>query len=229
MTQTPDNGSAAPDASATGAGNPHQRTLNGHPVRQRIGDILRRARPDTRLVAAATVAAVAVLIVGVRLRRSGGRLASRPVRSANPLSFRVYATREGLVGGTTANQHVITPRDHFVALPSRQALSPRGSNKYSVKVCADNGRCETAPVWDVGPWNTTDDYWKPSISRQRWNDLPQGKPEAQAAYQDGYNGGKSGKGKQVTNPAGIDLADGTFWDGLGLTNNAWVTVTYLWT
>jgi uncharacterized protein YraI len=32
----------------------------------------------------------------------------------------------------------------------------------------------------------------------------------------------------VANPAGIDLADGTFWDGLKLKNNAWVTVTYLW-
>ena len=27
------------------------------------------------------------------------------------------------------------------------------------------------------------------------------------------------------NPAGIDLADGTFWDGLKLTTNSWVTVT----
>jgi len=33
----------------------------------------------------------------------------------------------------------------------------------------------------------------------------------------------------VLNPAGIDLADGLFWDALGLTDNAWVTVDYLWT
>ncbi|MGH3672112.1 MAG: hypothetical protein ACRDSH_16010, partial [Pseudonocardiaceae bacterium] len=33
----------------------------------------------------------------------------------------------------------------------------------------------------------------------------------------------------VRNQAGIDLADGTFSDGLGLRNNSWVTVTYLWT
>lgn len=145
-------------------------------------------------------------------------------------SYRIFATREGLVGGTTANGHVITPRDHFVALPSRRGLSSNSSGSYSVRVCAEStGRCAYAPVWDVGPWNITDDYWNPAGTRQSWTDLPQGTPEAQAAYQDGYNGGLDGYGRRVANPAGIDLADGTFWDGLGLTDNAWTTVTYLWT
>ncbi|NUT96334.1 MAG: hypothetical protein HOY78_30340 [Saccharothrix sp.] len=145
------------------------------------------------------------------------------------LSYRVYATREGLVGGTTANGHVIKSRDHFVALPSRRGLAANNSGTYSVRVCASNGRCEWAPVWDVGPWNTKDDYWNPSSTREMWKDLPQGKPEAQAAYQDGYNGGKDQFGRTVANPAGIDLADGTFWDGLLLSDNSWVTVTYQWT
>jgi hypothetical protein len=143
------------------------------------------------------------------------------------VSYRVYATREGLVGGTTANGHVITSRDHFVALPSRKGLSSKGTGNYSVQVCSSSGRCEWAPVWDVGPWNTTDDYW--NASRQRWTDLPRGKPEAQAAYENNYNGGKDEFGREVANPAGIDLADGTFWDGVKLTTNSWVTVTYLWT
>ncbi len=152
--------------------------------------------------------------------------------AATPLaarSYKVFATREGLVGGTTANGHKIVSRDHFVALPSGKALSPKGKKTYQVKVCAANGRCETAPVWDVGPWNTKDDYWNPAASRQSWKNLPQGRPEAQAAYQSGYNGGKDQFGRKVSNPAGIDLADGTFLDGLKLTDNAWVTVTYLWT
>ncbi|GAB2501270.1 hypothetical protein GCM10027063_45920 [Promicromonospora xylanilytica] len=145
-------------------------------------------------------------------------------------SYRVFATREGLVGGTTANGHVITPRDHFVALPSRRGLSAKASGSYSVRVCAEStGRCAYAPVWDVGPWNTTDDYWNPAGTRQSWADLPQGRPQAQAAYEDGYNGGLDGFGRRVANPAGIDLGDGTFWDGVGLTDNAWTTVTYLWT
>ncbi|WP_395571788.1 hypothetical protein [Streptomyces sp. BK79] len=148
-------------------------------------------------------------------------------KAASPFSVRVYATREGLVGHTTANGHVIRENDHFVALPSRRALSPQGSDQYSVQVCGP-ARCETAPVWDVGPWNTHDDHWNPSAQREQWKDLPRGLPEAQAAYEDDYNGGRDEFGRQVANPAGIDLADGTFYD-VGLFDNGWVTVTYLWT
>lgn len=145
------------------------------------------------------------------------------------LNYRVFATREGLAGGTTANGHVIAERDHFVALPSRRALSPRDTSDYSVKVCAGNGRCAFAPVWDVGPWNTRDDYWNPGPRRQEWADLPQGVPQAQAAFKDGYNGGNDQYNRKVVNPAGIDLGDGVFWDALGMKDNGYVTVDYLWT
>ena len=155
--------------------------------------------------------------------------AAAPERTEAGLSYRIFATREGLVGGTTASGHVIVERDHFAALPSRRGLSTKDSGDYTLKVCAENGRCEWAPVWDVGPWNTRDDYWNPPDVRQMWTDLPQGRPQAQAARQDGYNGGVDQFGRTVRNPAGLDLADGTFWDGLRLTTNAWVTVTYLWT
>jgi hypothetical protein len=155
-------------------------------------------------------------------------VASRMTIQAAPLKSHVFATREGLVGGTTANGHVIASRDHFVALPSRRGLSGNGSGTYSVKVCTAS-RCAFEPVWDVGPWNTKDDYWNPSATREMWTDLAQGKPEAQAAYQNGYNGGKDQFGRTVANPAGIDLADGVFWDALQLADNGWVDVTYLWT
>jgi len=149
--------------------------------------------------------------------------------AAAALTYRVFATREGLVGSTTANGHVIVANDHFVALPSRRGLSPKNTTTYSVRVCNPaNGRCLSAPVWDVGPWNTKDDYWNPPSQRQMWTDLPRGKPEAQAAYQNGYNGGKDEFGRRVANPAGIDLADGVFRD-LGMTDNGFVNVTYLWT
>ncbi len=146
---------------------------------------------------------------------------------SGPLRYRIFATREGLPGGTTANGHVIAPHDRFVALPSRRALSPGGSSDYSVRICAPNGRCAFAPVWDVGPWNIHDDYW--NANREQWGDLPQGTPQAQAAFRNGYNGGNDGFGRKVANPAGIDLGDGTFWDDLGLINNTTVTVDYLWT
>jgi hypothetical protein len=156
---------------------------------------------------------------------SGGPAPAR----ADELTTQVFATREGLVGGHTASGHVIVARDHFVALPSRRGLSTKDSSDYTAKVCATNGRCEWAPVLDVGPWNTKDDYWNPGPIRQMWTDLPRGRPQAQAAKQDGYNGGKDQFGRVVRNPAGIDLADGMFWDGLRLTTNAWVTVTFQWT
>lgn len=152
-----------------------------------------------------------------------------PMTEAGPRSYSVFATREGLEGGTTANGHKIGPRDRFVALPSRRALSPDGKSDYSVKVCAPNGRCAFAPVWDIGPWNTKDDYWNPPAERQSFKDLPQGVPEAQAAFNDGYNGGKDQFGRRPSNPAGIDLADGIFWDALGLKDNSQVQVDYLWT
>lgn len=149
--------------------------------------------------------------------------------AVQPFSTRVFATREGLVGGTTANGRRIVPRDHFAALPSRRGLSPNNTGDYTLVVCARNLRCAWAPVWDVGPWNTKDDYWNPSIARQSFQQLPQGLPEAQAAYQGRFNNGLDARGRRVANPAGLDLGDGTFWDDLQLRDNSWVTVSYLWT
>lgn len=146
-----------------------------------------------------------------------------------PLTSQVFATRVGLVGHDTANGHEVAPDDRFVALPSRRSLSPRDAGDYTVRVCASETRCTWAPVWDLGPWNTVDDYWSPPAQRQEFGDLPRGRPQAEAAFTDHYHDGRDASGRRVTNPAGIDLADGTFRQDLGLTDNAWVTVTYLWT
>jgi len=156
--------------------------------------------------------------------------AAAPRPTTTPaVEARVFATRIGLEGNRTANGHRVVADDRFIALPSRRGLSPRDTGDYTVKVCADNGKCTWAPVWDVGPWNTTDDYWNRSDVREQFADLPRGTPEAQAASQDGYHRGRDGSGRRVANPAGIDLADGTFRDDLGLTDNSWVTATYLFT
>jgi hypothetical protein len=158
------------------------------------------------------------------------RFAAAPTPSTTvPLTSRVFATRIGLVGNDTANGHEVERDDRFAALPSRRALSPRGEGDYTARVCASATRCTWVPVWDLGPWNTRDDYWSPSGERQEFGDLPQGRPQAEAAYRDDYRDGRDGQGRRVANPAGIDLADGTFRDDLGLTDNAWVSVTYLWT
>jgi RHS repeat-associated protein len=109
--------------------------------------------------------------------------------------FYVFATREGLVGGTTATGHVIKEEDIFVALPSRKAL-----NKNVVIYYRGNWR--VAPVWDVGPWNTKDPYWLTSC----------GRPQAES--------GTDLFGRK-TNKAGIDLSNALFRE-LGLTDNDWV-------
>jgi hypothetical protein len=156
--------------------------------------------------------------------------AAPPPKAATgtPRTFKVYATREGLTGHTTANGHKIVPNDHFVSLPSTQSLATKNGSDYSVRVCSvTNGRCAYEPVWDVGPWNTNDSYW--ATKRTSWTKLPTGEPEAEAAYQHGYNDGHDQFGRKVLNPAGIDLADGTIRDGLDLSSSGWVDVTYLWT
>ncbi|MCA1666012.1 MAG: RlpA-like double-psi beta-barrel domain-containing protein [Thermomicrobia bacterium] len=135
------------------------------------------------------------------------------------MTFRVYATREGLVGGTTSSGHVITPNDHFVALPSFKALNKNVRITYK-------GRSVTAPVLDVGPWNNDDDYWNPSDVRT-YKGIPRGVPQAKMAYESGMNGGKSGIGLTVSAPGGIDIGDGTYAD-LGLGNPDYVDVTFLW-
>ncbi|MFI6481302.1 hypothetical protein ACIBH1_25455 [Nonomuraea sp. NPDC050663] len=150
-------------------------------------------------------------------------------RDRKPVSSRVFATRIGLVGGTTANGHIIQSSDRFVALPSRRALNIAIDEKaYEVRVCHKK-KCTVAPVWDVGPWNIRDDYWNVRSVRQMWKDLPRGRPQAESAYLHRYNQGLDDRSRKVLNPAGIDLADEIFWKDLGMTTNGWVKVTYLWT
>lgn len=144
---------------------------------------------------------------------------------ANPPTAKVWATRIGLVGKTTANGHVVGERDRFVALPSRRSLSPRDRGDYSVRITY-RGRTVEAPVWDIGPWNTRDDYW--NTNREGYTDLPRWTSQAEAAFFNGHNDGRDGMGRFIILPASLDLADGTFWDDLGMTANDWVDVTFLW-
>jgi RHS repeat-associated protein len=121
---------------------------------------------------------------------------NNPVSWIDPwgLWFRVFATREGLVGGTTATGHVIRKEDIFAALPSRRALNKNVEIYY-------RGHLRVVPVWDVGPWNTKNPYW-----------LTCGRPQAES--------GTDLFGRK-TNKAGIDLSNELF-RGLGLKNNDWV-------
>ncbi|HEX3622267.1 MAG TPA: RICIN domain-containing protein [Acidimicrobiales bacterium] len=177
--------------------------------------------------------------------------------SANPPSFatfRVYATEYD--PNTPGSVEVAVPDKcaKFAALKLTTALSASGCSSgyrldldYRVVVSRDSGQSATIPVKDVGPWNEDDPYWAGPGStrpRRRFGDLPRGTPESQAAFYNGYNtssncislstGQPSGKaggadqfGRCVLNPAGIDLSIEAA-KSLGMTDNGWVTVSFLW-
>jgi len=140
--------------------------------------------------------------------------------AASPVTVHLWATREGLVGKTTAGGHVITPNDHFVALPSRKALN-------RTVVISYHGKSVSAPVLDIGPWNRDEAWWEPASARGQFPDLPRFVPEVWAAYENGYNNGLDANGRYVTFPAMIDLGDGVYGD-LGMQAADWVDVTLTW-
>jgi hypothetical protein len=119
-------------------------------------------------------------------------------------SFSVNATRDN--DPLEANGHTFVNEDWFVALPSRNHLAKLGSwdtpadslggvSPVRVRVTV-NARSVIAPVWDVGPQNTLDDYWNANRD-ETFVDLcslhlplpPQGIPELQWAFQQDWHFG----------------------------------------
>lgn len=178
-------------------------------------------------------------------------------------SYRITATREGLVGGTTSSGHVIVEDDHFVSLPACTAtscpwLTPGvrhdtwglrvecGSRCYVRVKNVATGACSVAPIYDVGPWFTNDNWWDPA-SKRILNTLPTTKTILPQAYTGadaardgkdvGYGRAPSGigisnKGYEVGNRASLDIADGTWVDlgfpmAAGIASNG-IIATMLW-
>ena len=112
-----------------------------------------------------------------------------------------------------------------VALPHRKLKFDGG---YRVRI-SWKGRSVWAPVKEVGPWNTYDNYWQSRKYRTMWKKLPRGKPEAEAAWCNHFHNGKDENGRKVLNPAGIDLTPAVASRlGLKKYQNAWVVVYYPW-
>ena len=107
----------------------------------------------------------------------------------------VKATREGLVGKTTATGWKIDKKMPFVALPSVEALY-----RFVRLFNPSNGRSCMAVVLDVGPWNTDDNAYVMLGYR----------PQAESGID------KSGR---ITNGAGIDLGE-KVWEELGMLDNS---------
>lgn len=140
-------------------------------------------------------------------------------------TFRIRATRQGMIGGRTANGYIIPPKARFVSLPSWSVLSSRGGNEYQVRI-SYKGRSTVVPVYDVGPYSGRDDYW--DVKREGYPDLERGWPMDHAAYYEGYNGRRADKG-YVRFPTAMDVGDGAWIDDLGIVGDqAEVEVTYLW-
>ncbi len=113
--------------------------------------------------------------------------------------------------------------NYEVALPHK-GLKFDGGYKVSLSL---GDRAASAPVKEVGPWNLKDNWWDKSRYRTKWNDLPRGLPEAEAAFYDNYNKGKDGFGRKVLNPAGVDLTPAVAKKlGLRKYENAWIWVSY---
>jgi len=156
------------------------------------------------------------------------RASPQPSDSRSCLTYNVYATQYN----AATSWEVAVPDKYvkFAALGWSNAAGYPGDD-YEVTLDLD-GVTNTVPVGDVGPWNIDDNYWNTTSGdrpRRMFTDLPQGTPEAHAAYYDNYNGGLDQYGRSVSNPAGADqcltLAGAM---GLGYLENAWIDVTYLW-
>jgi hypothetical protein len=112
-----------------------------------------------------------------------------------------------------------------VALPHKKLKFDGG---FRVRLRRGDHRTR-APVKEVGPWNLRDNYWQSRRYRDMWDDLPRCKPEAQAAYFNNYNRGRDQFGREVLNPAGVDLTPRVARNlGLRKYQNAWIYVRYPW-
>ena len=121
--------------------------------------------------------------------------------------------------------------DYWVALPHWKVRFGGGRKVRVTDI--QTGTSARAPVKDTGPWNTRDNYWRIKKYRSMWNDLPRCVPEAAAAYYDDYNRGKDQFGREVLNPAAIDITPGVarrmdVWRKIQRRGLIKVRVQYLW-
>ena len=186
------------------------------------------------------------------ITRTGGDTGSRMTSNG---TFAVTATIEGdgydgLIGQGTSNGHIVTALDHFVALPSCTTTSCPTWYTGPTMTCGNacyvrvtnpaTNKCSVAPVWDVGPWFTNDNWWDGAADRKlnavstNPNYLAQGYPGTVATYRDGldvgYGPGTSNVRLKDGNYAAMDIAAGT-WVDIGIDINAGiapVVVSMLW-
>lgn len=144
--------------------------------------------------------------------------------SAQAVATRAAATT--LVCKVYATQYIGYTR-YEAALPHRN-LKFGSQPVVAIRRVRDD-RVVRPRIKEVGPWNTYDNYWQYGRYRTMWKDLRRCVPEAQAAYYHNYNNGKDEFGREVLNPAGVDLTPAVARRmGLRKYQNAWVYVRFPW-
>jgi hypothetical protein len=154
------------------------------------------------------------------------RAASEEDYTASSENYMVSSQRKGIRCRVFATQYTgYTERE--VALPHRNLKFGR---QPRVRIWRVSGGPAVGPrVKEVGPWNTYDNYWVQNRDRTMYKRVPRCKPEAQVAYYQNFNKGKDEFGREVLNPAGVDLTpDVARSMGLEEHQNAWVWVRFPW-
>jgi hypothetical protein len=152
--------------------------------------------------------------------------ASEEDYTASSETYMVSSQRKGIRCRVFATQYTgFTERE--VALPHRNLKFGR---QPRVRIWRVSGGPSVGPsVKEVGPWNTYDNYWVQNKDRAMYKRVPRCKPEAQVAYYQNFNKGKDEFGREVLNPAGVDLApDVARSMGLEEYQNAWVWIRFPW-
>ena len=151
---------------------------------------------------------------------------NQEVRTASTQTYTASYYSHGIRCNVFATQYTGYTK-HEVALPHRRLKFGR-QPRVSVRRVS-GGPKVWARAKEVGPWNTYDNYWARRKHRTMWKRVPRCKPEAQVAYYQNFNGGKDEFGREVLNPAGIDLTRSVSRNlGLKRNQNAWVYVRFPW-
>jgi hypothetical protein len=146
--------------------------------------------------------------------------------AASSETYMVSNLKRGLRCKVFATQYVgYTERE--VALPHRNLKLGR---QPRVRIWRVSGGPSVGPrVKEVGPWNTYDNYWVRNKDRTMYERVPRCKPQAQVAYYQNFNKGKDEFGREVLNPAGVDLTPDVAGSmGLKKYQNSWVWVRFPW-
>ena len=146
--------------------------------------------------------------------------------AASSETYMVSNLKRGLRCKVFATQYIgYTERE--VALPHRNLKLGR---QPRVRIWRVSGGPSVGPrVKEVGPWNTYDNYWVRNKDRTMYERVPRCKPQAQVAYYQNFNKGEDEFGREVLNPAGVDLTpDVARSMGLKKYQNDWVWVRFPW-